>query len=233
MKKVVLALSALLVAGHLCAEDKGLNYGLKMRVQTGFQTVDGVRNGFGFGGYVALPVGPGEITAELGYQYYAGRQYRESIGANPFGLHGDDTDDTPAGTANAFDSRKNSIDGLSARVSYGQLFSENWGWHLGAAVAKLKSHHESLAGFGQNSSYGGWDCAVEKSAISVSPFVGVTFKTEDKGFLELNVLLASYKQATVEPSYNAGATGFNRVTRVVGDKNVNKPKFEICYGFRF
>jgi hypothetical protein len=223
MKKLKLATVALLVAGGLSAADRQASFGLKMRAQGGLQTEDGMRNGFGFGGSFAMPLGPGELAAELGYQYFSGSQYLEPIKPGPY----------PLSSANSIDSRKNSADGLALRLSFGMPISQGWGWQIGGSVSKLKGRHESTANWGAAAAYGGWAMVSEKSAITLSPFAGLTFDLSERGRLELNALLASYKMPTVEPGYPAGATGFNRVVPVYGDKSINKLKIELTYGFRF
>lgn len=236
MKKAVLTISALLVAGHLFAEEKGMGYGLKMRAQAGLETVDGMRNGFGFGAFATLPLGPGAIGFELGYQTWNGKQYRQDIGANPFNLvDGRYVAQAPApvNPLASVDSRKNYAEGLSARLSYEMKFSESWGWQAGVAVAQMKGHAESITTFGSTGAYGSWAMRYDKSALSVSPYAGVHYDLGEKGLLEINVLMASIKRPTVEPGYNATATGVNRVTPVLGEKTVNKPKIEISYGFQF
>jgi len=230
MNRAILATAVLLVAGHLSAADRGMAFGLKLRAQGGLETVDGMRNGFGFGFNTSLPLGPGDLGFELGYQFFSGKQYLEPINtANPF----------PAGAiteANSVDQRKNTADGLSFRVNYGMTFTETLGWHVGVAVGKLKGRHEAIANFGNGAgtaTYGGWATVVEESPVSASPFAGVTYSFGEKGGFEFNVLLASYTIGTAEPAYNTSATGAARVTPLFGEKKINKVKFEICYGFKF
>jgi hypothetical protein len=224
MKRAILVASALLAAGHLCAEDKGMGYGLKLRAQGGFQNVDGLENGFGFGVFTTLPVGPGAFGVELGYQTWNGKQYREPIAAsNPFGL----TD------ATAVDSRKNYADGIAGRLFFEAPISGAWGWQAGLSIAKLKSHHESITTFGTTGQYGSWAMSFDKSNMTVSPYAGVRYDLGEKGFFELNVLVSSLKVPTVEPLYDSAATGYARVTPVMGDKTITKPKIEFSYAFRF
>ncbi len=233
MKKAIVAVLALAVAGPLCAEDKGIGYGLKLRAQTGLETVDGMRNGFGFGVYTTIPLGPGAIGVELGYQTWNGKQYRQEIGDNPFGL----TNPGPLGTAvlttDSVDARKSTADGLAVRVSYEQKFSGAWGLHGGVALSKLKGEQESITTFGSTGAYGSWAMRVEKSSLTFSPYVGASYDLGEKGALEFNLLLSVLKMPTVDPGYNADATGTSRVTPVVSDKSITKPKLEISYAFRF
>jgi hypothetical protein len=232
MKKAIVAVLALAVAGPLCAEDKGIGYGLKLRAQTGLESVDGMRNGFGFGVYTTIPFGPGAIGVELGYQTWNGKQYRQDIGANPFGL----TNPAPVGAVlitDSVDARKSTADGLAVRVSYEQKFSGAWGLHGGLALSKLKGKQESITTFGSDGAFGSWATTAEKSSLTFSPFVGAQYDLGEKGALEFNLLLDVLKMPTVTPGYNAAATGTARVTPLVSDKTITKPKIELSYAFRF
>lgn len=215
MKKTIILTSALLVSGVLSAAEPGSNLSFKLRAQAGLETTDGVRNGFGVGLNYAIPVATGAFNVEVGYQYYAGKQFRQPVAGNTFGY----TD------TNSVDSRKDSIQGLAARIAYSQKINSDWTWQVGAAIAGLKDHHESIASFNGN---GNWDVAVDTSAVSFSPYAGVRYDLDEIGALEFNVLIANYKAGTVEPSLSAAA-----VTPVFGTKTVTKPKFEIGYVFKF
>lgn len=225
VNKTSLWLSAMLLGGVLHAEDaSGLS--LKIRAQAGTETTEGVRNGFGVGLNYGFNVGPGTLNAELSYQYFAGKQFRQPIAANPFGL----TDTT------AVDSRKSSVNGIGIRASYAMKFSGDWGWQIGAALIQMKSREEAIGTFGTNSTtnnYGSWAMTPEKSGMTASPFVGLTYSLGEIGAIEFNLISASYKQVTVTPVYNNGASGNFRVTPAIGDTNVNKLKIELAYAFKF
>jgi hypothetical protein len=215
----------MLLGGVLHAEDaSGLS--LKIRAQAGTETTEGVRNGFGVGLNYGFKMGPGSLNAELSYQYYAGKQFRQAIGTNPFGLT----------ETNAVDSRKSSVNGLGIRASYSMKFAGDWGWQIGAAFMQMKSREEAIGTFGSNTTtnnYGSWAMAPEKSGMTASPFVGLTYNLGEIGAIEFNLIAASYKQVTVSPTYNAGATGNVRVTPTIGDSSVNKLKLEVAYAFKF
>ncbi len=226
MNKTSLWLSAMLLGGVLHAEDTS-PLSFKIRAQGGTETTQGVRNGFGAGLNYGFKVGPGTLNAEFSYQYYAGKQYRQPIGTNPFSL----TDTT------AVDSHKSTVTGLGIRASYQMKLSGDWNWHLGAAFMQMKSKDEAVGTFGTNTTtlnYGSWAINPDKSALAVSPFAGVTYNLGDMGAIEFNLIGASYKQITVTPIYNASATVLNqRVTPAIGDKSVNNIKLEVGYAFKF
>ena len=224
MKKSILLTSALLVTGVLCAAEADSNVSLKLRGQTGFETTDGVRNGFGAGINYAIKLGStSSVNIEAGYQYFAGKQYRQSVVANSAGIV------TDGANTNSVDSRKNSLEGLSFRGSFVSKFADNFSWQIGVALGSLKSHHESIVSFSdaKGNLLGNWDLALDKTNLSFSPYAGIRYDMDEIGALEFNVILSSYKEATVEPSI--GTT----VTPIIGDKTVTKPKFEIGYVFKF
>ncbi len=218
MKKKLLLIPAFMLVGTLGTAEEASPLALKLRLQTGVKAVDGMRNGFGVGVNYAYKVGPGALNAELGYQYFSGNQYRQPIGANPFGL----TDET------AVDSRKNSSEGLALRLSWSQELIKDFGFQAGVSLAKLKNHNESIATFGVGGARGAWTLATDKSWFTASPFVGVKWDMNEIGALELNVLFSSYKVTTVDPVYGTTTT-----TPLIGEKNVNKPKIEFGYTFKF
>ncbi len=218
MKKTLLVVSAFLLAGALSAADDASPLSLKLRFQGGFETTEGMRNGFGVGVNYAYKIGPGALNAELGYQYFSGKQYRQPIGTNPFGL----TD------ATAVDSRKNSTDGIALRLGWSQEIVKDFGFQVGVSIAKLKNHNESIGTFGSTGQYGSWELATYKSWMTASPYAGVKWDLNEIGALELNVIFACNKVTTVDPVYGTTTTGYQ-----IGEKSVNKPKIEIGYTFKF
>lgn len=245
MRKRLILLTALLAVGAVAKAEEEPFMALKLRTQTGFQSEAGMRNGFGFGVNYAHKMGPGYLNAELGYQYYSGKQYREPIKSNVFGLVDVDTDPAHETGPNfsSVDSRKNAADGITLRMGWSQPIVEGLSWQAGVVLGKLKNHHESIGTFGMtfdgkgdiasSGDYGSWVISVDKSYFTASPFAGVKWDFNEIGALELNVLFQSLKVTTVEPIYNAGAAGTSRVTPLIGEKSINKPKVEIAYVFKF
>ena len=237
MNKTSLWLSAMLLGGVLHAEDaSGLS--LKIRAQAGTETTKGVRNGFGVGLNYGFKVGPGSLNAELSYQYYAGKQFREPLAANTFGtISLVDVVTSPTTQQPGVDSHKNTVNGLGIRASYSMKFAGDWGWQIGAAFMQMKSRDEAIGTFGKDTTtannYGSWAISPEKSGLTASPFVGLTYNLGEIGAIEFNLVAASYKQVTVTPVYNSGNTGNQRVSPAIGDTNVNKLKLEVAYAFKF
>lgn len=238
MNKTSLWLSAMLLGGVLHAEDAPSGVSLKIRAQAGTETTKGVRNGFGVGLNYGFKVGPGTLNAELSYQYYAGKQFRQPLAANTFGaISLVDVVTNPPTQQPGVDSHKNSVNGLGIRASYSMKFAGDWGWQIGAAFLQMKSRDEAIGTFGSNTTvnnYGSWAITPEKSGMTASPFVGMTYDLGEMGAIEFNLIAASYKQVTVTPVYNTSVpSGNQRVTYTVGDSNVNKLKLEVAYAFKF
>ncbi|GEM_PF-3764266 len=217
MRKSLLLTSALVATGMLSAADQDSALSFKLRAQAGLETVDGVRNGFGAGLNYAFKIGGGSINTELGYQYFSGKQFRQPIPTNTLGL----TEE------NSVDSRKDSLAGLSFRLSYSMPINKAWSWQAGAAISNLKNHHESIALFA-TTPVSNWDTTTDKSNMTFSPFAGVRYDMNEIGAIEINVIVASYKTTTITP-----VLGTTTVTPAIGEKSVSKPKIEFGYVFKF
>lgn len=228
MKKSILLTSAMLVTGVLFAAEPEAGLSFKVRTQYGFEVVDGVRNGLGAGFGYGFKVGPGILNAEVGYQYFSGKQYRQPVPANSLGYI---TDDPDPSKINSVDSRKNSLEGFSIRGSYNMKLTGSMSWQVGAALGALKSHHESMAEYTNSptgTADGFWQLSLEKTKWGISPYAGVRWDFDEIGAIEVNLILASYKQVTVEPVLTQ-----TTATYAIGDKTVTRPKLEFGYVFKF
>ena len=217
----VLLLSA--VGMGLAAED--LSVGMKFRGVAGVKSESGVTNGLGLGVNLDLPletIKGSRLSFELGYTYYTGDGARVPVANAPYS------------ESNSVNYQKTNVQGFSARAAFGKTLPwvSDMGWQAGVAFAHLTSRMDAVGDYRTGSSVktqtGSWAMSPEAAAYTVSPFVGLTYSFNTAGALELNLILASYKQVTLTP-----ATSATVVTPVIGEKNVNTLKFEFGYLFRF
>lgn len=219
MPKCKVLISSLLFSSVLLSAGEDSPLTLKIRAQTGATAEAGMRNGFGAGISYAFPMGKGALNAELGYQYYSGKQYRQPIPANGLGL----TEN------NSVDSRKNSCDGLALRLSWSQPLKGEWSWQAGASLARFKHHHEAIGTFKNNSTLlAAWTVSREVSGTTISPFAGARLDFGAVGGVEVNLLYQALKLSTVEPVYGAAS-----VLAKEDNRTVWRPKLEAAYLFRF
>lgn len=226
MQFIKLVIAAIGVSTALVAAEQTLDVSLKVRANLGSEDKDGVRSGLGLGINIAKPLLGGRLAGEFGYTYYGGNQFRAAIPSNSLGVT----------EANSVLSNKNELNGLYFRAGYGMDITKELAWHAGVTLSNFKAKHESIATF-QNGSpavqQGGWAIATEKSAISVSPFAGLTYQVSDTGAVEFNVTALNYKQAVVTPAFDAAAANGSKVKPVADSRSVSALKFEIGYTFRF
>ncbi len=222
---------ALVLAGFTClgARAESPDFSMKFRGYMGTEIKDGVRNGLGVGFNVGLPVfSTGKVDVELGYQYFTGKATRQAIPANTFG----------STTDNSVNYQKLNVGGFALRGMYSQPFLlEGLRWQAGVSVQRLKSTMDAVGDMrnATNARVGGWTTSPEKSAVTVSPIAGVSYAFNEAGALELNLIMASYKQVTLTPAFAATAQNPLDTTAnpVLGSKNVNALKVELGYVFRF
>ena len=209
-----------LIGTGLQAED--LDIGLKLRGTMGMKSEAGVKHGLavGLGAAIPMPVVKGaKLNVELGYRYYTGDGNRQHVAANAL------TD--PQYDVNF---QKLNVEGWYGRCTFGMPITESLGWHAGVEIDALKSRMDAIGDFYDvdGNQVGSWAFNPEKKGITASPLAGITYQFNTAGALELNLMLATYKQVTVTPVF--GATS---VTPLVGSKNVSTLKIELGYSFRF
>jgi hypothetical protein len=186
--------------------------------------------GFGLeGGY---RLGSGRLTAELGFLYKAGRQYRDDI------TQMENRSEYPIDYENSVDSRKNQLSGLTLRFGCEKNiagFLVKGGLQLGS----LKFRQEYVGTVGDTSSprnfVDSWTGVLDKSSISLSPFLGIVFPITDNQTIEVSLVGLNYKSAnyihvagTVLDN-TGGHTDFDKITgsgRFV-------PHLEVSFGFNF
>ncbi len=221
---------ALVLAGFTClgARAETPDFSMKFRGYMGTQLKDGVRNGLGIGFNVGLPVfSTGKVDVELGYQYFTGKPTLQAIPDNAYG----------STTDNSTNYQKLNVGGFALRGMYSQPFLlEGLRWQAGLSVQRLTSRMDAVGDMRSGSTrIGGWTTSPEKAAVTVSPIAGLSYSFNEAGALELNLIMASYKQVTLTPTFaDTPQTPVDyTATYVLGSKNVNTLKVELGYVFRF
>lgn len=244
LRSLPLALAMILAAPTLVAQGTGLDAALKFR--TGLAIGDNddhlTQRTLGIGVETGYKMGDlGRVSLELGWFYKPGDQYLVDLsktqvvaGRNPINL------------ANSVDSRKTDIQGFVVRLAYGKSFGD-LGLHGGLQVGKLKFRQEFVGNTRDNTptssaltyadSYWGERYA---SPMSVSPYVGVTYKLNSFSEVELNVLALRYKAvdyvhiAGQNPKVSGGpAVGINNPLDTTVENSRMKPHVEFGYTIRF
>ena len=239
MSKVLPLLLAVIAGTSAGATD--LDYSMKLRGIAGTASKDGVRNGLGLGFNVGMLLSKdSRIDVELGYRYLTGDGRNVAFAANPLGSTLANQDlplSAQPGASTNF--QKTNVQGFTLRGTYGQHFLlENLSWRAGLSVNFLKSRMDSISDFRAASpaqqAAGSWAINPEERGTTVSPVLGLGYTFSESGAVELNLVLDTYKQVTVNPAFNPAATPLNtRVTPSIGSKNVSTLKIEVGYTFRF
>jgi len=217
------------------AEETGLGGGLKLRAGYGLtQSSDKLdRRTLGFGFEVNYNHPWGRVGVELGYLYKPGNQYLGDVANYPVAA-----ESAPLDPANSADSRKNALSGLTLRASYEKaLPASDFSLRAGLQLGSLKYRQEYIAdvadtNYNYEDTYNG---SVNKSKLSVSPFVGLGYTINEASALELNLVLLGYGSAnyvhvagTVQGSYQ-GNTGSDSIAT----SSHYMAHLEIGYTFRF
>lgn len=241
---------ALVLAGFTClgARAESPDFSMKFRGYMGTKAEAGVQNGLGIGFNVGLPVfTTSKVDVELGYQYYTGKPKTLGIPANAFGSVVDQSGDTTAPTYlyASTNYQKLNVGGFHLRGMFSQPFLvEGLRWQAGLSVQRLKSTMDAVgdmrtegvvSGRPASVRVGGWATSPEKTAVTVSPIAGISYAFNEAGGLELNFILATYKQVTLTPTFAATPQTplDTSATFALGSKNVSTLKVELGYVFRF
>jgi len=190
-------LLASLTLGGLQAQETGFYKDIKVRLGYGLATKDDLAaasTGFGLNLGYATPTG--RWALELGYYHKGGDNYMVGpAGTLPQGLTALDPD-------RFGDSRRNSLDGMSVRLSYQQALSGSWDWQAGIMLGGTRFKHEYVGqaqslGWAEGAEDPGswldtWNGTPVKGGLSVSPYAGVTWKMGEVSSIEFNVMLLSY-----------------------------------------
>lgn len=189
-------LALVLAATALGAQQPGtITKDFKLRTGYGLQTKDNLHaSTMSLGFNVAYNLQDAKVGLELGYFYKAGDQYiQPPSGDAPADL-------TPINLANSGDSRRNTLEGLSLRLSYQRKIDEDWSWQAGLMLGGTQFKHEYVGDMQSLS----WSSANPTSwrdfyygtptsgGVKVSPYVGAAWKVGDHTSLEFNLLLLNY-----------------------------------------
>lgn len=243
-----LAAAVILSAGlPLQAQESGVVGDLKVRTAWSPSPKDHLSGtSLGFGLNFAWDTRAGQLGVEVGYYYKTGDDYfLAPHGQVPAGLQ-------PADPSGSGDARRNQLDGLSLRFSLQRKLVEDWDWQAGLMVGGTRFRHEY---HGQIQSVnwvsdgsGGIDTwadtfsgVKQESGMTVSPYLGLTWKMTKRSSLEFNLMGLNYKaveyvhNAGSSPSYDANrisihnnfpGDSFTTTTRIV-------PHLEFGYVFHF
>jgi hypothetical protein len=214
----------LAVVAGVSAGAADLDYSMKLRGIVGTESKEGVRNGIGLGLNVGIPLAKGsKVDVEVGYRYLTGDGRDVAFPANALG----------STLNNSTNFQKTNVQGFVLRGAYSQSFMmDNLSWHAGLSVNFLKSRMDAISDFRSTAtpatSSGAWAINPEKNATTVSPFVGLAYDFSQSGGMEVNLIMDSYKQVTVDPNFTT-----TPITPSFGSKNINTLKVEVGYTFRF
>jgi len=243
------------VLGGLQAQETGFYKDIKVRVGYGLQAEDNLHNSaLGAGLNLGYATESAKWALELGYYYKGGDQYFDGPnGTLPAGL-------TPIDPVAFGDSRRNSLDGFNARLSYQHKFAEEWDWQAGVMLGGTKFKHEYV---GQAQSMGWnagatdpnswldtWNGTPTKGGMAISPYAGVTWNMGPVSSIEFNVMLLSYTAIDYVHYVGTGQYALSTVTGAdptvgrisdnnafPGDALVSKkrvvPHVEVGYVFHF
>lgn len=197
---------SLLVAAAVCgiaqAQDSGFTRDLKVRLGYAPSTKDNLANSMlGFGLHLGFDIAIGQLGVELGYAQKGGDQFQKPVtGTIPSGLSPIDPGDEHT-AAKVGDSRRNSLDGFSMRLSLSRPLNEDWRWQAGLMLGGTRFKHEYVGDVSSENWHGDnteswrdfYHGTPTEGGISVSPYAGVSYKISSRSSLEINALLLSYK----------------------------------------
>jgi hypothetical protein len=194
--------TVLLVApATLGAQEASFTREFKLRTGYGLSAEDHVRaSSMGLGLNFAYGGPSGRVGLEVGYYYKNGDQFIEPVsGQAPAPL-------SPVDPARSGDSRRNTIEGLSLRVSFQRALDGDWSWLAGLMVGGSSFKHEYVEDVeGTNWTAGNahsWRDTYSgtpiQGGIKISPFAGVAWRAGDHSSLEFGILLLNYTAASYQ-----------------------------------
>ncbi|WLT30432.1 hypothetical protein [Geothrix sp. PMB-07] len=206
---------------------------------------------FGMGFEVGYTHPLGRFSAELGYMYKSGQEYRDDVTAMAT-ASGKKID--PRYSA---DARKNSLDGTTLRLGYERDPKAEWTWGAGLQLnfSRFKHQYAGTVSDGYSSqndpihdsagnrpadamsatymdTYNG---TPTKSALGVSPYAGFHYRIDESSGLECNVLLLNYTSTNYVHVAGtvADTTGGHTDRDSLATKSRFTPHIEFAYVFRF
>lgn len=227
-------------AAVLSAADQGFGAELRLRGGIQFEEKDNLNRymvGFSLAGSYGLNFGT--LTAEAGYQFKPGSQWKEGYQAPYAGA-------PVVEPLNSADSRRNSLEGLTLRLGFEKdLPWKDFSWQAGVQIASARFRHEYIADIGDanwatyEDTYNG---TPTKSVIAFNPFVRVRYRAGAVSTFELNVISVGYKSINFQhtpgspivagdPNVPGSHLVYEGDTLI--EKSRNALHLEFGYSFRF
>lgn len=169
--------------------------------------------------------GKHSVSAELGYQYKPGDQYLVDVTGSPrtLGLNAPDP-------AYSVDSRRNSLSGVTLRLSYEQSLDAEWSLRGGLQLGGGRYRHEYIGDVSDGSTYENtYNGTPTKSSMPLSPFLGFGYRFNPGSSLELNLVSLAYKSITNVHTLEANDHGSDALR----ENSRRQLHIEVGYVFRF
>lgn len=231
VRNIGLGLGFLLAAQQAPAQEAGPFYGLKLRTAVQASEHKDALKGYylGFGVEAGYQNDLGRWGAELGFLYKPGGFYSADVTAIG------SASAVKVDPARSVDMRKGQVDTLALRLSYEKPWND-LGLRAGLQLGKAKFREEYVADIsGADGSYrDAYNGVIEKSALAVSPYVGVSIPVMKDQFLEVQLVGLSYTSATyVHVAGTAGGQGTHNSKDSVSTATRMVPHLELAYAIRF
>jgi len=224
-------------------QQNGFYAGLKLRggIQAASREDHLMPASLGFGFECGYQLDFGRLTAEVGFMYKAGRQYKddltkmEVLNGGKLGFYFD----KPYEEYSSVDSRKNQFDGITLRLAYEKPF-DTFAVRGGIQLGSLKFRQEYIGyAVAEDWSFADmYNGVIDKGSISVSPFVGVSFPFLTNHFVELNLIGLNYKSINYVHVAGTEPEGWGPQNTQISKDYISEssrfvPHIELTFGFRF
>lgn len=253
--QVPLLVAGLLTAATLPAQaqETGFYKDLKLRLAWAPSGKDNLRqSSTGVGLNIGYATGHTNYAVELGYYSKGGDSFIKPVnGDAPAGL-------SPVDLTASGDSRRNSLDGFSLRLSVDRKLTEEWRWHAGLMLGGNRFKHEYVGDVRsqdwQLSNLTSWRDTYSgtptEGGFKPSPYAGVTWAVTRISSIELSFMLLNY--TALAYVHHPGTGTYAQDTNPNSDPNAGLiaphngfpgdsleknnrlvPHFEIAYVFHF
>lgn len=231
VRNIGVGLGFLLTALQAPAQEAVPFYGLKLRTAVQASEHKDQLKGYylGFGVEAGFQNALGRWGAELGFLYKPGGFYGANLttmgSATAVGVD----------LARSVDMRKSQLDTLALRLSYEKPWND-LGLRAGLQLGKAKFREEYIGDVSaSNGSFRDvYNGVIEKSALAVSPFVGVSIPVMSDQVLEIQLVGLSYTSATyVHVAGTAAGNGTHNSNDFVSTASRMVPHIELAYAIRF
>lgn len=231
VRNIGVGLGFLLASLPAPAQEAGLFYGLKLRTAVQASEHKDQLKGYylGFGMEAGYQNALGRWGAELGFLYKPGGFYAADLSAmgSATAIRVD--------PARSVDMRKSQLDTLALRLSYEKPWND-LGLRAGLQLGKARFREEYIGDVtGTDASFrDAYNGVTEKSAFTLSPYVGVSIPVLPDQFLEVQLVGLSYTSATyVHVAGTAAGQGTHNSRDSVSTATRMVPHIELAYAIRF